>query len=61
MACPRCSAVLFCSAGCRARAERTHHAVECSVLPLLWASGASITCLMALRAIAQLPRGVRRP
>ncbi|XP_026278286.1 SET and MYND domain-containing protein 4-like [Frankliniella occidentalis] len=61
VACPRCSAVLFCSAACRTQAERTHHAVECSVLPLLWASGASITCLMALRAIAQLPKGAAPP
>lgn len=57
VACPRCSAVLFCGAECRDVAERTHHGVECGVLPLLWGSGASITCLMALRAISQLPKG----
>ncbi|KAJ1520536.1 hypothetical protein ONE63_003655 [Megalurothrips usitatus] len=57
VACPRCSAVLYCGEACRAQAERTHHTVECAVLPLLWSSGASITCLMALRAVSQLPKG----
>lgn len=31
----------------------SHHVFECSILPTLWASGASITCHMALRMFTQ--------
>lgn len=51
--CPRCSSVAFCTVTCQQEALSSHHSVECGVLPLLWASGASVTCLMALRIVSQ--------
>ncbi|XP_054271330.1 SET and MYND domain-containing protein 4 [Macrosteles quadrilineatus] len=51
--CPTCSNVLFCSKPCLQSALQTHHAAECSILPALWQSGASVTVLMALRIITQ--------
>ena len=57
--CPTCAAVAFCSDSCRRAATATHHALECGLLDTLWRSGASVTCLMALRALTQKPPGVR--
>ncbi|RZF40765.1 hypothetical protein LSTR_LSTR011282 [Laodelphax striatellus] len=51
--CPTCSAVSFCSDNCKDIAMGSHHKIECSILPSLWSSGMSITCLMALRMISQ--------
>ncbi|XP_067007502.1 SET and MYND domain-containing protein 4 [Anabrus simplex] len=51
--CPRCSAVAFCSMSCQKESMASHHKVECGILATLWASGASVTCLMALRIISQ--------
>uniref|UniRef100_A0A146LER3 Protein-lysine N-methyltransferase SMYD4 n=1 Tax=Lygus hesperus TaxID=30085 RepID=A0A146LER3_LYGHE len=53
--CPNCSAVIFCSPKCQQLASKTHHKYECEVLRTLWESGASITCLLALRIIIQKP------
>ncbi|CAG2067077.1 unnamed protein product, partial [Timema podura] len=51
--CPHCCNVAFCSAACQQVALSTHHRVECPVLEVLWESGASVTCLMALRILSQ--------
>ncbi|XP_046986428.1 SET and MYND domain-containing protein 4-like [Schistocerca americana] len=51
--CPNCSAIAFCSNFCRDRALESHHKMECGILQILWDSGASVTCLMALRIISQ--------
>ncbi|XP_075232521.1 protein-lysine N-methyltransferase SMYD4-like [Lycorma delicatula] len=51
--CPKCSNVAFCSKMCQNVAMTSHHVFECSILPTLWASGASITCHMALRMFTQ--------
>ncbi|GLG99499.1 SET and MYND domain-containing protein 4 [Gryllus bimaculatus] len=51
--CPCCSVVMFCGIKCQKTALTTHHKIECSILQSLWSSGASITCLMALRIISQ--------
>lgn len=53
IACSLCADVIFCSEACRSEATDTYHKFECGVLPHLWNSGASITCLMALRIITQ--------
>ncbi|KAL1138752.1 hypothetical protein AAG570_008814, partial [Ranatra chinensis] len=53
--CPRCSAVGFCSVGCRDKALGSHHGIECAILASLWSSGTSITCHIAFRMIAQKP------
>ncbi|XP_052868960.1 SET and MYND domain-containing protein 4 [Anopheles cruzii] len=53
IACARCSDVVFCSDECEAKANGSYHRYECGFLPTLWASGASITCHMALRMITQ--------
>ncbi|KAF6205866.1 hypothetical protein GE061_020040 [Apolygus lucorum] len=53
--CQKCSAVIFCGPKCQQMAYKTHHKHECEVLKTLWESGASITCLMALRIIIQKP------
>ncbi|KAJ4437491.1 hypothetical protein ANN_17635 [Periplaneta americana] len=55
--CHTCSNVAFCSVACQTEALATHHAVECTILETLWASGASIICLMALRILSQ--RGLK--
>lgn len=34
-------------------AQKSYHAYECHILPLLWKSGCSITCHIALRMITQ--------
>nr|CAD7589014.1 unnamed protein product [Timema genevievae] len=51
--CPHCCNIAFCSAACQQVALSTHHRVECPVLEVLWESGASVTCLMALRILSQ--------
>ncbi|XP_050077242.1 SET and MYND domain-containing protein 4-like [Anopheles maculipalpis] len=53
IACPLCADVVFCSDECEAKANGTYHRYECGFLPILWGSGASITCHMALRMITQ--------
>ena len=55
--CNQCSRVAFCSVACQTVALTTHHVVECPILETLWSSGASITCLMALRMLSQ--RGLK--
>uniref|UniRef100_A0A182NUN6 MYND-type domain-containing protein n=1 Tax=Anopheles dirus TaxID=7168 RepID=A0A182NUN6_9DIPT len=53
IACPLCADVIFCSDECEAKANSSYHRYECGFLPILWGSGASITCHMALRMITQ--------
>ncbi|XP_055597177.1 SET and MYND domain-containing protein 4 [Uranotaenia lowii] len=53
IACAKCSDVLFCSENCERLANTCYHKYECGFLSILWKSGASITCHMALRIIAQ--------
>jgi tetratricopeptide (TPR) repeat protein len=53
IACQHCADVIFCSAKCRDKAWNSFHKIECGIMQHLWNSGASITCQMALRAIAQ--------
>ncbi|KAF4521656.1 hypothetical protein B566_EDAN009389 [Ephemera danica] len=50
--CPRCRDVAFCSLQCQRAALAGHHKYECRFLPAIWEAGASITCLLALRAIS---------
>lgn len=51
--CPTCPNVIFCSDKCLEVAQKTYHAYECHILPLLWKSGCSITCHLAIRMITQ--------
>lgn len=51
--CPKCPNVVFCSDKCSEVAQKSYHAYECHILPLLWMSGCSITCHIALRMITQ--------
>ncbi|XP_046398326.1 SET and MYND domain-containing protein 4-like [Ischnura elegans] len=51
--CPTCSSVSFCSTACRDLAVTSHHTTECSALALIWDSGVSLTCHLALRLITQ--------
>lgn len=53
LACPKCPNVVFCSDACSEAAQKSYHAYECHILPLLWKSGCSITCQIALRMITQ--------
>lgn len=53
IACKQCADVIFCSTKCRDTAWNSYHQIECGIMQHLWNSGASITCQMALRAIAQ--------
>uniref|UniRef100_A0A182QSN0 MYND-type domain-containing protein n=1 Tax=Anopheles farauti TaxID=69004 RepID=A0A182QSN0_9DIPT len=53
IACPLCADVIFCSDECEAKANSSYHKYECGFLHILWGSGASITCHMALRMITQ--------
>lgn len=55
--CPNCSRVAFCSLNCQKQALATHHKIECPILQVMWDSGASIICLMALRILSQ--RGLK--
>ncbi|KAG8042606.1 hypothetical protein G9C98_005240 [Cotesia typhae] len=52
--CDTCAAVAYCSTSCR-DADSKVHLNECSVLVPLWLSEASVTCLMAIKAIIQKP------
>jgi SET and MYND domain-containing protein 4 len=51
--CSGCSSVMYCSNECQANAQATYHKYECGRLPVIWASGISVTCHMALRMISQ--------
>ncbi|CAH2100286.1 unnamed protein product [Euphydryas editha] len=51
--CPKCPNVIFCSDKCLDAALQSYHGYECHILPLLWKSGCSITCHIALRMITQ--------
>lgn len=51
--CPKCPNVIFCSDKCLDVALKTYHSFECSILPIIWKSGCSITCHIALRIITQ--------
>ncbi|CAH0405774.1 unnamed protein product [Chilo suppressalis] len=51
--CPKCPNVIFCSEKCLDAAQKSYHAYECHILPLIWKSGCSITCQIALRMITQ--------
>ncbi|KAJ6633064.1 SET and MYND domain-containing protein 4, partial [Pseudolycoriella hygida] len=51
--CKNCSNVIFCSVECRDKATSTYHRFECGILKLLWNSGSSINCHMALRIMSQ--------
>lgn len=53
MACPKCPNVIFCSDQCLEIAQTSYHGYECQILPLLWKSGCSVTCHIALRMITQ--------
>ncbi|EFN88450.1 SET and MYND domain-containing protein 4 [Harpegnathos saltator] len=53
-ACRTCSCVAYCSRRCRDRDAQVHLR-ECSLLPVLWHSKASVTCFLALKAITQRP------
>ncbi|CAK1548167.1 unnamed protein product [Leptosia nina] len=53
LACPTCPNVVFCSDKCQETALKSYHAYECPILPLIWKSGCSITCHIALRMITQ--------
>ncbi|KAG6465918.1 hypothetical protein O3G_MSEX015498 [Manduca sexta] len=51
--CPKCPNVIFCSEKCLEAAQKSYHAYECHIVPLLWKSGCSVTCFIALRMITQ--------
>ncbi|OWR44094.1 hypothetical protein KGM_213148 [Danaus plexippus plexippus] len=51
--CPKCPNVIFCSEKCLDIALKSYHGYECHILPLLWKSGCSVTCHIALRMITQ--------
>ncbi|CAH2247975.1 SET and MYND domain-containing protein 4 [Pararge aegeria] len=51
--CPKCPNVIFCSDKCLDVAQKSYHGYECHILPLIWKSGCSITCHIALRMITQ--------
>ncbi|XP_045490330.1 SET and MYND domain-containing protein 4 [Pieris rapae] len=53
LSCPTCPNVIFCSDHCQDVALTSYHAYECPILPLIWKSGCSITCHIALRMITQ--------
>lgn len=53
MACPKCPNAVFCDEKCSEAALKSYHAFECHILPLLWKSGCSVTCQIALRMITQ--------
>lgn len=57
IACPNCGHVVFCSMNCERKANSTFHKFECSIQPILFQSGASINCSMAMRIISQKPHG----
>ncbi|KAG7303944.1 hypothetical protein JYU34_010858 [Plutella xylostella] len=51
--CPNCPNVIFCSEKCLDAAQKSYHKYECKILPLIWKSGCSITCHIALRMVLQ--------
>ncbi|KAI8429547.1 hypothetical protein MSG28_000178 [Choristoneura fumiferana] len=53
LACPNCPNVVFCSDNCLDVAQKSYHSYECHILPLIWKSGCSITCHLALRMMTQ--------
>ncbi|KAI4479584.1 hypothetical protein M0804_010981 [Polistes exclamans] len=53
-ACKVCSCVVYCSTRCRDK-DAELHIRECNLLPVLWLSQASITCILALRSLLQRP------
>lgn len=53
--CPVCSKVMFCSYDCRKVALSTYHPYECKVIDYLIASGMSIVCFLAYKAIVKKP------
>jgi tetratricopeptide (TPR) repeat protein len=53
--CPVCSKVLFCSYNCREKALSTYHPYECKIFDFLIASGISIVCFLAYKAMVQKP------
>lgn len=55
IACPKCGFVIFCSLNCERQANSTFHQIECGIQPILFQSGASINCSMALRIVTQRP------
>lgn len=57
VACPQCGHVVFCSLICEQKANSTYHRYECRVQPIVFQSGASINCSMAMRIISQKPHG----
>ena len=52
--CNTCSSIAYCSRNCRDEDAKLH-SLECKILGPLWCSGASVTCILALRAIIQRP------
>lgn len=54
--CTKCPNALFCSEKCLDAAQKTYHGYECHILPILWGSGCSVTCHIALRMITQYPK-----
>ena len=52
--CPICTKVMFCSYECRKIALETYHPYECKIFDFLIASGMSIVCFLAYKAIVQV-------
>ncbi|XP_011498185.1 PREDICTED: SET and MYND domain-containing protein 4 [Ceratosolen solmsi marchali] len=52
--CYTCSSVAYCSPKCQ-NLDKMIHNVECQLLGALWCSHASITCILAIRAVIQKP------
>ena len=55
MPCPTCTQVMFCSYDCRRIALDTYHKYECKVIDFLIASGMSVICFLAFRAVTKKP------
>jgi len=53
--CPVCTKVMFCSYECRKIALSTYHKYECKIFDFLIASGMSIVCFLAYKAVVQKP------
>ncbi len=53
--CPVCTKVMFCSYDCRQKALSTYHPYECKIFDFLVASGMSIVCFLAYKAVIQKP------
>lgn len=52
--CYACTSIAYCGSKCR-NVDQDVHKVECQLLGPLWCSGASVTCIMALKAVIQRP------